>query len=138
MSDWNGTARTNYVLPNGIPELEEIAKRFNLRVIRSDERVGFVAETGDGGWPSNAYDDELDEYVDFDIETMLMPHIKEGEVLILMEAGSEKSRYVSGSSRAYIRQGDACRMVSVSLSDIFEKAAVEFSVDVKSIADASY
>ncbi|MGF6603254.1 hypothetical protein P3T23_008008 [Paraburkholderia sp. GAS448] len=138
MANWSGIARTNYVLPDNVEELEKVAKRFDLRVIRKDERIGFVAETDGGGWPSNFYDAELEDDVEFDVETMLMPHIKEGEVLVLIETGSEKTRYASGYAQAYIRNGDTCRTVSVSLSDIFAKAAVEFAVDVKSITDASY
>lgn len=138
MANWSGIARTNYVLPENLDELEKVAKRFDLRIIRKDDRIGFVAETDDGGWPSNAYDEELDDDIEFDTATMLMPHIKAGEVLVLMEVGSEKSRYASGSAQAYIRHGDLCRSVSMSLNDIFEKAAAEFCVDVKSIADASY
>ncbi|MBB5546509.1 hypothetical protein A8H39_00210 [Paraburkholderia fungorum] len=138
MANWNGTARTNYVLPVNVEALEKVAKRFDLRVIHQGERIGFVTETDDGGWPSNVYDDELEDDVEFDISTMLMPHIKEGEVLVLMEAGSEKSRYVSGYAQAHVRNGDVCRMVSISLSDIFAKAATEFSVDVNSITDATY
>lgn len=138
MANWSGTARTNYVLPENVEELEKVAKRIGLRVIRKDDRIGFVAETDDGGWPTNVHDEEISDDVEVDISTMLMPHIKEREVLVLMEAGSEKSRYVSGYAQAHVRNGDVCRIVSISLNDIYVKAATEFSVDINSIADATY
>ncbi|VVE16878.1 MULTISPECIES: hypothetical protein [Pandoraea] len=138
MANWTGIARTNYVFPGNLEEIEKVAKRFDLRVISEDERIGFVADTDDGGWPSNTYDEDLEDDVEFDVTTMLMPHIKEGEVLVVMEAGSEKARYASGYAKAYIRNGDVCRMVSVSLNDIFAKAAAEFAVDVSVITNASY
>ena len=59
----------------------------------------------------------------------------EGQVAVLMEVGSEKYRYVTGQTIAVRWDG---RVVHLSLNDIYEKAAREFGVDVKSITPAEY
>ncbi|KAF7963551.1 hypothetical protein AWV80_08500 [Cupriavidus sp. UYMU48A] len=97
MANWTGTARTNLVAADNIEALETMAADHQLMVIRdSDGRIGFIARTENGDWPTTAYREDLDEHVELCVETVIMPHIKEGEVLIIMEAGSERDRYVSG------------------------------------------
>ena len=53
----------------------------------------------------------------------------------MMEVGSERYRYVTGQAIAARWDG---RVVHLSLNDIYEKAAREFGVDVKSITPAEY
>lgn len=137
MANWTGTARTNFVAADNIEALERMAADHQLMVIRdSDGRIGFIARTENGDWPTTAYREDLDEHVEFCVETVIMPHIKEGEVLIIMEAGSERDRYVSARAEAYIRNGDVCCSVSLSLGDIYKMAAEAFGVSVDSIRAA--
>lgn len=137
MANWTGNALTNLVAADNVEALEKIAADHQLKVIRdSDGRIGFIAGTENGDWPTTEYREDLDEHVEFCVETVIMPHIKEGEVLIIMEAGSEKDRYVSGRAEAYIRNGDVCRSVSLSLGDICKMAAEAFAVSLDSIRSA--
>lgn len=139
MANWTGKARTNYVVANHVAALEKIASKHELGVIRDSEgRIGFFAKTENGDWPSTYYDEEVGVHAEFRIEAVLMPHIKEGEVLVVVEAGSENDRYVTGRADAFIRNGNVCRSVSLSLGDIRKIAAEAFSVSPDSIRDASY
>ena len=63
------------------------------------------------------YDERQDEERDLIIE--LSGHLADGWVAILMEAGAEKLRYVSGFAIAVNNRG---AIETVHLSDIYEKA----------------
>ncbi len=69
---------------------------------------------------------------------LLMPFIKEGEVLVAMESGAEAMRYIGGYAEAFVRRGNEVKSVSVSLHDIYKKAASEFGVDEDAISVAEY
>lgn len=75
---------------------------------------------------------------EFSWEEHIMPMIAEGEVFVIMEAGSEKIRYVTGYAQAYVRQGSSVRCVTVSLDDIYQKASSEFKVDMAKIQTSTY
>lgn len=87
-----------------------------------------------GDWPT-CYLDEAGDDHEVDWVATVSKHLVDGEVCVMMEAGSEKLRYVSGWSCAIHSDG---RSVSVSLNDIYEKASAEFGVAKESISDASY
>lgn len=57
---------------------------------------------------------------DIDFDEIVANHLVDGEVAVLMSAGHEKARYVSGYATA-IRND--CEHVSIVLSDIYELAA---------------
>ena len=59
----------------------------------------------------------------------------EGGVLVVMESGCEKRRYISGSATAFNWKGEHVQIV---LDDIYEAAAKEFGVDKKDITKATY
>ncbi len=87
--------------------------------------------TDDGSWPS--YDLENDKDIDFQGE--LVGHLLEGQVAVLMSAGADKLRYISGSAVAVNHEGHA---VTVSLDDIYATAASYFGVTEKEITLAEY
>ena len=75
---------------------------------------------------------------EFSWEQHIMPFIAENAVLVVVVAGAEKLRYISGSARAFIRRGDEVSTTAIGLSDIYDKAAQEFGVEQKSISEATY
>lgn len=79
-------------------------------------------------------DTDQDE-TEIDWVNILTEHLAEGEVAILMEAGAEKLRYITGWAQAISWDG---RVNTVSLDDIYAKAAAEFGVDIDSITRAAY
>lgn len=93
---------------------------------------------GAGGWSRFGWNDETGDEVEFDMATHIMAFVKEGDVVIVMESGAEKLRYVTGWAKAYVRQGDAVRECGVDLDEIYGKAAIEFGIAVEEIIQAIY
>jgi hypothetical protein len=102
----------------------------------SDGTVMFMDEDGiDGFWPSCSRPD-VEPELDFTWEEYVMPFIKEGEVLVIMQIGAEKRRYVTGWTVAYVRKGKRVRSVFVTLDDIYEKAAKKFKLPFRPTAES--
>lgn len=78
-------------------------------------------------------DDECDERQWF--WTDLAEHLAEGQVLVVMTAGAENLRYITGDAIAISWDG---RQAQVNINDIYSKAATEFGVPLQSIAPATY
>lgn len=129
---WHGTARTNYV---SVTDLEKLGKILNELQVRMEEnhqgQVCFVSDAEDGGWSGM---DEQDR--EFSFEEHVMPYVVGGQVLVAMEAGADKCRYISGRAVAYVRWGDRVEQTCVELADIYEKAKKFFVV--ADITDATY
>jgi hypothetical protein len=143
MADWSGTARSNYFEVKDFAAFKTWLESHSLSLLEDDAepskpstKVGFTAANTDhGAWPSSIWNEETDEYEEFDLVSELWQHLVEGQVAVLMEVGSERYRYVTGQAIAVRWDG---RVVHLSLNDIYEKAAREFGVDVKSITPAEY
>jgi hypothetical protein len=143
MADWSGTARSNYFEVKDLAAFKTWLEAHSLSLLEDDAdpskpstKVGFTAANTDhGAWPSSIWNEETDENEEFDLVSELWQHLVEGQVAVLMEVGSEKYRYVTGQAIAVRWDG---RVVHLSLNDIYEKAAREFGVDVKSITPAEY
>lgn len=130
MADWIGTARSNYVKIADLEGLQAALVNFGIEIGKHDEHDTYcllAVGDGDGGWPSFSYDED-DNEIEFSFESLVMPFVAEGEVLVVMEAGAERLRYVSGHASAYIRRGDQVSSTSLSLNDIYDKACREFGV----------
>ena len=85
----------------------------------------------DGSWPSYEYEEH--EEIHFVIQPSA--HLAEGQIAVLMTAGAENLRYVTGDAVAVNPQG---QVVSISLNDIYLKAARRFRVSRSSITIAEY
>ena len=111
-----------------VEAVKEIFKPFYVELIFDDKgRVGFLSIDEYGGWPSSAYaeDDEDEENeLEFDFG-LIIPQLEEHEVLIVMSAGAEKARYITGEAIAIAWDG---RTTRVELSDIYDKVKAEFGV----------
>lgn len=132
MSQWYGVARSNYVRIKNMEALalalDGVAVTFEMD---GEGRVAFFgADEDSGGWPRVEVGDELEP---FNPAVLICPHMVEGEVLVCMEVGFEKQRYVTGIAAAYSHDGRVC---AVRLGDIYDKAAALFAVDVGSITVA--
>ena len=142
MADWKGKARSNYFEVkdefafNAWAERRQVTVAFKLRDIgkRKDVRtVAIFANTEDGSWPT--YSMAEDDDVDFVNE--VSDHLIDGEVVVLMEVGSEKSCYVTGVAQAFDIRGRES-LVRISLDDIYLAAATQFGITVADISDCTY
>lgn len=97
------------------------------------------SEWSDGaGLPSTREVGDDDE--DLDFITELAGHVAPGAVAVVIEAGSEKLRYLTGLAWA-IRGGDRpedADVERIGLDDIYEIAADAWSIDIASIDQATY
>lgn len=136
MSNFVGIGRSNYVTVEDLDGLEEALSEWPITIESKDGKVALFDDDADGsGWPTFGMDDDGAE-IEFDVGAIVMPFVKEGEVLVVMESGHEKARYVTGWAAAYIRQGDTVRVKEISISDIYGLAAAEFGVDKDAISVA--
>lgn len=152
MANWYGTARTNYVLmrdeaalasakaliaPTGMPTVGHHDNPLLLMVQGADDSDGAFctgyreddddSDDGDDGDDGDEWGDDRE----FDFAD-LARHMADGQVLVAIEAGAEKLRYISGFAKAWNNKGE---MVEVHLSDIYAKAKEAFGIDP---AEATY
>ncbi len=154
MANWTGTARSNYVRVADMEGLKKALEPFGAigvypknpgAALVNGEMVCFVAENDGDGWPSFGYEDAVGEdgettevELEFTFEERVVPFLTPGEVLIVMEAGAEKVRYISGYAAAFQWDGQEAKSVYLSLNDIYGRAANEFGVNQETISAASY
>lgn len=130
MADWYGAARSNYVRIKDMEGLKASLEPFEIEISHgSDENEGKICLLGssadNGGMPSYIWEDGTDEMIEFSFAEHVCPFMEDGEILVVMESGAEKLRYITGYASAYNAKGDA---VHVSLSDIYTKAAEFFNI----------
>jgi hypothetical protein len=147
MANYYATSRTNYVEVTDAEAFKKMAECNSLQVLTDGDKFGLAPNdfSGDGCWPSEftqtqCTDDEDNvlEPVEFDFRKHVMPLVKEGQVLVVMQAGAEKLRYISGSATAFVRRGDDVSAVHLSLYDIYAKAAEVFGISEDDIIAAEY
>lgn len=118
MANWHGTTRTNYVhVPQeNVDRLREFLKRYGWTMTeRTDEGYAFLEEFGEG-LPGIVEDDDLNE-IDF-LDT-LVGMLAPDQILVVMEAGAEKQRYITGVGIAiHTTTGERAE---VSISDIYQR-----------------
>ena len=139
MASFQGTSRTNYVTVDDLDGLRKALEPWPIEVQESDRTPGVVAlfDRADSGWPSLSTD-ENGEDIELDVATTIMPFVREGELLVLMEVGHEGRRYLHGSSDAWVRQGEQVRHTRLELNDIYQQAARDFGLDQSAIRYAEY
>jgi hypothetical protein len=142
MASWQGKSRSNYFqvkdeaafLAWGKTREIEIWKMLRKTGPRKGiETFSMGATTEDGSWPS--YDDAAGEDIDFIND--VSDHLPDNEIVILMEAGSEKLCYITGTALAFNHLGTES-LIKVDLNDIYEAAATKFGISVADISDCTY
>ena len=132
MSNWYGTCRSNYFHVKSVDEFTTWLAQFPDAVLINDTegRVGFYSN-GEGYIPTIEYDGDGEPIpLDLDLHTHLAPN----EVAIIMEAGAEKARYVTGFTLAIHSSGER---ITINLNDIYELAQTTFG-DEAQITEAIY
>lgn len=122
MANYYGTGRSNYVRVKDEEAFRRAAERLDCEVVTDQEgRFAILDDNPDGGGFSFIeYPDEPDaEPVEHVVEELLGPLLADGEVMVLMEAGHEKHRYVTGWAMAFNNRQEVRR---VDLDDIYELA----------------
>ncbi len=143
MADWYGTARSNYFHVKDEAAFRKEAESLGLEVMTSssDSDLLFMvtpnAMNDNSGWPTWSPDesDADGDPLEVDIVGSLSKHLVKGEIVVLMECGAEKLRYLTGHATAFNSNG---KRVDLDLGDIYQKAAKKFHVPVENITEAQY
>jgi hypothetical protein len=140
MADYVGQSRSNYFRVKDREAFEKWAASCGLQVEESAPDSGLVGIFYDGGsWPlSEMPADTGDPSFDFeehDVPSELQDFLQEGEVAILMDAGWEKLRYISGYAVA-VTPGKP--LAQVCLQDIYDVASKAFDIPKKNITACEY
>lgn len=137
MANWTGKARTNYILVKDVEALKARADEIGINVQvhqESPQFVSFTPDFGDGGDFEHSFTNDDDVEVEW-TWSELSEHFAEGQVLIVMTAGGERTRYLTGFALAVAWDG---RVTSIDLNDIYLKASQTFGVEKDRIAPAQY
>ncbi len=119
MANWIGSARTNYFRVKDVDAFKAWAKAASLVVFEKDGRYG--------GWPDIVFDDDTtDAHRDFYITHELAPHVADGEIVVCLEAGAEKLRYITGSALAFKATNGAPETIGITLDDIYDLAQAKW------------
>lgn len=137
MANFYGTARSNYfrvkVEADFLGWVESVSGLGSwCKDVDGVKYYAIYSDDGDSGcWPSWITDADGDD-VEIDIPDALSKLLMEDEIVVLMEAGAEKLRYISGYAQAFNHTGEC---VGVSLDDIYAIAKAKFGGEP---TDATY
>lgn len=129
MANWHGTSRSNYFRVKDEEAFLEFVKITGVGLFTDDQNRYAVTATDDGFWPAiiiKQYEDGTEEYVNFDFEAELASHLADGEVAILVTAGAENLRYVTGYAVAVKNDGSR---ISVDINDIYNMVLKTWGID---------
>ena len=109
MANYVASARSNAFRVKDVSALEAVMPADIEVYIESlpENKVCLLVNGDDGGWPSMIYDEATDEYVDWDVEDAVAPHLLDGEWCVTKEVGAEKLRYLIGHARAFNNKGES-------------------------------
>lgn len=137
MANWCGTARSNNFRVKDVKAFQEALAPFDIEVQVHPAQPQFVMLVGAqeyGDFPSCGFTED-DEEIELDFQKLFAEHLVDGQVAILMEAGAEKLRYITGYACAYTWDG---RTAQVTLSDIYQLIEEDLGVPARSYAAVSY
>ena len=137
MANYQGAERTNYVRirQEKLHDVAEYVGMFNIEMHEKDGTYCFLPSAwNDDGCFSQWGEDEGGNELELDWESVARA-MEDGQVLIIMSAGHEKLRYISGWAVAWDWQGN---YTSLSINGIYEQAAEKFGVQTDDISRAEY
>jgi hypothetical protein len=120
MANYCATARSNYFRVKDDTASEGWCNGLHLEFAKNQEReYAILGIQDEGGWPSSRVDPESHDVVEIEFEQELAGHLADDYVAVLMEAGHEASRYVTGRAIAINTKGE---IKSIHLDQIYELA----------------
>lgn len=117
MSTYTPLARTNYVSVADSEALREAVSLYDLEIVVQSPTSPKIALLGYNGWPTTHPAGDGDGEVD--LLGLIATHLDPGEVLVVIEVGHEKMRYLNGWASAINAAGER---VEITLDSIYEMA----------------
>lgn len=121
MANYIASARSNKFRVKDIAALQAaMPDDVEVYIESAPERLVclLVTNSDSGGWPSTIHDEATDDWLDWDVETAVAPHLEDGEWCVIKEVGAEKLRYLIGYATAFNNKGET---FTVCLDDIFKE-----------------
>lgn len=129
MANYYSTCRTNYFKVKDLEEFRKWAGTLTWEGFEICEgKNGTICILCDNGWPNC----KLPDYESFDFLSEFKQHLPDNEVVIFVEAGNERHRYVNGIAIAIMK---GRKPISVDINDIYDKAKKRFGVKEISLAE---
>lgn len=122
MANYSGAARSNYFRVKDDSAFEEAMASLPESATSQDDEGRFMVMStcpDTGGWVTLMEDEKTGEDIEVDLAAIISEHLADDEVAVLMEAGHEKLRYISGYAQAINARGERR---TVSLADIYDLA----------------
>lgn len=124
MGTWCGTSRTNYFRVRDGEVFQAWGEKLGFTVVSrvfADRQRQYALATYDC-WPSHEFSSEgaLVREVDFFAE--LAAHVSSDEIVVCIQAGAEKLRYVTGEAVAFRVSLGQIEKITLSLDDIYNLA----------------
>lgn len=132
MANYYGQARTNHFAVKDAEKFLSELEGWEVEVFTTEQPdgtvlYGFLDSDSNGGGLSwvRYYEDADGEYQEEERDWIewLGQHVADGHVAVLVEIGSEKYRYLNGTTWAINSKGESMR---ISLDDIYELATKNF------------
>lgn len=135
MANYTAAARSNYFRVKNTKAFRRWCKAFDLDIVMPDELgpepfFAITPASDSGCWPRFHPDTDAET----DIHHELAAHLDPRDIAVLMHAGHEKLRYITGFATAVHADG---RCITISLQDIYSRAREEFGQDL-SMTEAIY
>lgn len=125
MSNWSGLSRSNYFQVKDEAAFREALKDVDVSVVQGTGGLAVISEDENGAWPSFTYNDETGDDEEIDLVALIAEHLADGQVAVMISAGSERQRYVSGYATAFTNNAPP---VELNLSEIYNLAKNAFGV----------
>ena len=130
MANYYAAWRTNYFKVKDLKAFEAVIKGIPFIEIVSDND-GYIAIMEDyrgdsAGIPNNYFDDD-DNDVTVEWSIIFKEHLEDNSIVVFMEAGSEKLRYILGYAMAINSEGE---VIEITLDDIYKKAHKKWGKDM--------
>jgi len=122
MANYYESARSNYFFVKDVDafkaELDGSGLGIESRKVGELTQVGMFASV-DNGFPWEKYDQETYDSTELDWADIFKRHLVDNQVAIIMGAGAEKLRYISGWAMAFNNKGES---KSINLDAIYDLA----------------
>jgi hypothetical protein len=126
MADWYGSSRTNYIKFKDLDGLKKALEPFPVTFVAGiGERAGtyYLTSLDETGSLYRSYQDENDEQIFFDFAEHVCPYMEDDQILVVIEVGAERLRYLTGDAAAYNAAGE---FVVINLNHIYDRAKEVF------------
>lgn len=123
MANFYGVGRTNYFRVKDVDAFSAVLDTLCGVEAITSERDGetwwaLLDDNDDGGgWCVTWADEEKEDYPD--LLDVVAPHLIDGDVMVMVESGHEKHRFVTGIAHAI---NNKLELRSISIDDIYELA----------------